>query len=157
MGARVSVVVWIQNEDGPHEVHEEGHESAEDRAQRERGVSIGCGFFRREAQGREGNRGGVHGALRQRAEENGCVQDWSEPEAEAEGQARDACSQGCESIHERTLRFQGEAGFENREGAGAEETEGGRELISSHGGGLSCWRAGWAAEPWRADSPRFRL
>merc|ERR1711879_656801 len=105
MGARVSVVVWIQNEDGPHEVHEEGHESAEDRAQRERGVSIGCGFFRREAQGREGNRGGVHGALRQRAEENGCVQ----------------------------------------------ETEGGRELISSHGGGLSCWRAGWAAEPWRAD------
>merc|ERR1712187_668633 len=49
-------------------------------------------------------------------------------ELEAEEKASDASQEGCEPIHKRTLRFQSQASFEDRQGTANEEAEGDDKL-----------------------------
>merc|ERR1712107_88970 len=51
-------------------------------------------------------------------------------EHEAEEEARAACAQGREPVHEGALCLQGEASFEDGEGAANEEAEGDDQLSS---------------------------
>merc|ERR1712115_718442 len=71
-----------------------------------------------------GNRGGCGGSV----EEEWFLQDRRRLELEAQEKASDASQEGCEPIHERTMRFQSQASFEDRQGTAYEEVEGDDQL-----------------------------
>merc|ERR1712039_618516 len=61
-------------------------------------------------------------------EEKWFVQDRRCIELEAQEKASDACQEGGEPIHKRTMRFQSQASFEDRQGIADEEAEGDDQL-----------------------------
>merc|ERR1712151_1482001 len=86
------------------------------------------GDDRPEGEGRKGHHGGHRGSCGGSAEEEWFVQDRRRVELEAQEEASDASQEGCEPIHERAMRFQSQASFEDRQGIANEEVEGDDQL-----------------------------
>merc|ERR1711866_40254 len=85
------------------------------------------------SEGRERNGGGNVGRCCSSAEEVWCLQDCRRAQLEAQTETCDASAEGCESIHERALCFQGQACVQDRESASNEEVESPGELVQSSG------------------------
>merc|ERR1712048_191532 len=86
------------------------------------------GDDRPEGEGREGHHGGHRCSCGGSVEEEWFVQDRRRVELEAQEKASDASQEGCEPIHKRTMRFQSQASFEDRQGIADEEAEGDDQL-----------------------------
>merc|ERR1712146_755656 len=91
--------------------------------------------------------GGHHRACSGGAEEDWFLQTWWRVEHEAEEEASDPCPQGRQSVHQGTLRLQGQACFEDRQGVTDEEVQGNDQLSS-----VASLRDG-PSGPWWAVSP----
>merc|ERR1712146_586679 len=83
-----------------------------------------------EVEGSEGCDGGPDRACSGGAKEDRVLQARRRVEHEAEEEASDTCPQGRESVHEGTLRLQGQACVEDREGPADEEAQGDDQLSS---------------------------
>merc|ERR1712048_1248574 len=102
---------------------DESHEGDEGRQSRERCkaydgnccVQVRGGVDRLESEGRERNGGGNVGSCCNSAEEVWCLQDCRRAQLEAQTETCDASAEGCESIHERALCFQGQACVQDSE------------------------------------------
>merc|ERR1711879_868105 len=83
---------------------------------------------RPEGEGRKGHHGGNRGGCGGSIEEEWLLQDRRRVELEAQEKASNASQEGCEPIHKRTVRFQSQASFEDRQGIAYEEAEGDDQL-----------------------------
>merc|ERR1712048_756747 len=83
-----------------------------------------------EGEGGEGRRGELHVGCSGAVEEERVLQVRRRVEFEAEEEARDASSQGRQPIHQRAMRFQGEACVSDREGPCTETIQRPGQLIS---------------------------
>merc|ERR1711972_654866 len=87
-------------------------------------VRVRCRNHWLEDEGCEGSHGGPGGRSSRSAEKGWLFQDRRCAELEVEAETCNTCAQGRQPFHERTLRFQGQASIEDREGTSNEEAQG---------------------------------
>merc|ERR1711976_375041 len=127
VGLHLSSVSLFFYSHGPNE----SNEGDEGRSQGHDGkcsVQRCGGDDRPEGEGRKGHHGGNRGGCGGSVEEEWFLQDRRRLELETQEKASDASQEGCEPIHERTMRFQSQASFEDRQGTAYEEVEGDDQL-----------------------------
>merc|ERR1712151_1014132 len=113
---------------GPNESNE-GDEGCSQGNDGKCGVQRRSGDDRPEGEGREGCHGGHRCGCCGRVEEEWFFQTCGIAELEAQEEASDASQEGSQSIHEGTMRVQGQASVEDRQGTANEEVAGDDQLI----------------------------
>merc|ERR1711879_186510 len=92
-------------------------------------VQVSGRVYWSESEGREGNNGGLDGRGSRSVEKGGLFQDCRSAQLEVEAETCNTRAQGRQSIHERALRLQGQAGIKDCEGTSDEEAENAGELM----------------------------
>merc|ERR1712007_282299 len=143
MGTTHTLCLSSAYSNGSHE----GNESNEGWHDGNPGIQLCCRDDRLEVEGCEGCDGGPHRARSGGAEEDWLLQTRWRAEHEAEEEASYPCPQGRQPVHQGTLRLQGQACVEDREGPPDEEAQGNDQLSS-----VACFAMG-SSWPWWAVSP----